>query len=129
MPRGNRLARLKDQQTPKAGGSDRWNHEEEHLGDSVAFDENESAFNHSSSQGSSKRLKKEPREMHHSGQMEQPDNNKAWENGPIGLPTRNDEKRKGRKWTLAIAVPGSVLDNAISHEMKTYIAGIIYWNI
>ena len=41
---------------------------------------------------------------------------------------REEENRiareKGRKWTLAIAVPGSLLHHAQSPEMKTYVSGI-----
>jgi len=45
-----------------------------------------------------------------------------------GLDTEgaSDEKEvTGRKWTVSIAIPASVLNNAISLEMRTYIAGQI----
>ena len=34
-----------------------------------------------------------------------------------------DKEDLGRKWTVSIAVPASLLNNAISAEMRTYIAG------
>ena len=34
-----------------------------------------------------------------------------------------DKEDVGRKWTISIAVPASLLNNAISPEMRTYIAG------
>ena len=33
---------------------------------------------------------------------------------------------KGRKWTVAIAVPGSLLNNATSQALRTYIAGAVF---
>lgn len=36
-----------------------------------------------------------------------------------------DEKPKGRDWTLSIGLPGSILDNAQSPELRTYLAGQI----
>jgi len=36
-----------------------------------------------------------------------------------------DSKPKGRDWTLSIALPGSILDNAQSPELRTYLAGQI----
>lgn len=36
-----------------------------------------------------------------------------------------DKEDLGRKWTVSIAVPASLLNNAISAEMRTYIAGQI----
>jgi len=35
------------------------------------------------------------------------------------------EVKKGRDWTLSIALPGSILDNAQSPELRTYLAGQI----
>ena len=35
------------------------------------------------------------------------------------------DEGKGRKWTLSIAVPGSLLNNATSPSMRTYIAGTV----
>ncbi|KAM6984649.1 putative methyltransferase C9orf114 homolog [Aplochiton taeniatus] len=35
------------------------------------------------------------------------------------------EKKKGRQYTVSIALPGSVLDNAQSTELRTYLAGQI----
>jgi len=37
----------------------------------------------------------------------------------------NDEAKPGREWTLSIALPGSILDNAQSPELRTYVAGQI----
>ncbi|XP_077986898.1 28S rRNA (uridine-N(3))-methyltransferase-like [Glandiceps talaboti] len=39
----------------------------------------------------------------------------------------NKDKKKqfGRKWTVSIALPGSILDNAQSPELRTYLAGQI----
>jgi len=36
------------------------------------------------------------------------------------------DEDKGRKWTLSIAVPGSLLNNATSPTMRTYIAGKVH---
>lgn len=36
----------------------------------------------------------------------------------------HDERRsKGRAWTLSMAIPGSIIDNAQTKELKTYLAG------
>lgn len=35
------------------------------------------------------------------------------------------DEGKGRKWSLSIAVPGSLLNNATSSSMRTYIAGTV----
>lgn len=32
-------------------------------------------------------------------------------------------KEKGRDWTVSIALPGSIIDNAQSDELRTYLAG------
>lgn len=35
-----------------------------------------------------------------------------------------DEKRQyGRDWTVSIALPGSIIENAQSDELRTYLAG------
>nr|XP_054769345.1 putative methyltransferase C9orf114 homolog [Lytechinus pictus] len=34
-----------------------------------------------------------------------------------------EEDKQGRPWTLSIALPGSILDNAQSPELRTYLAG------
>lgn len=39
--------------------------------------------------------------------------------------TIDAETSKGRAWTISIAVPGSILDNAQSWELRTYLAGQI----
>lgn len=36
-----------------------------------------------------------------------------------------DEKTSGRDYTISIALPGSILDNAQSPELRTYLAGQI----
>ena len=36
---------------------------------------------------------------------------------------KEDNQDIGRKWTISIALPVSLLSNAISNEMRTYIAG------
>ncbi|CAI5713127.1 unnamed protein product [Peronospora destructor] len=36
---------------------------------------------------------------------------------------RNERAMKGRAYTLSLAVPGSILDNAQTKELKTYLAG------
>lgn len=33
------------------------------------------------------------------------------------------KEEKGRGWTLSIALPGSIVDNAQSDELRTYLAG------
>ena len=32
-------------------------------------------------------------------------------------------KQHGRDWTVSIALPGSIIDNAQSDELRTYLAG------
>merc|ERR1719476_141755 len=39
--------------------------------------------------------------------------------------TSREEEKVGRDWTLSIALPGSILDNAQSPELRTYLAGQI----
>lgn len=78
------------------------------------------AFNHSTH--GSKRLKRGPREK---TLCEQTDGEEVegleMEGGAKG---EGDSGNKGRQWTLAIAVPASLLDGALTHEMKTYITGV-----
>ena len=39
------------------------------------------------------------------------------------LPETQNDVGRGRKWTVAIAVPASILNNATSPEMRSYFAG------
>lgn len=110
--------------------SDRW--PDEHPLDpanSAAFNERKAAFDHFSPKA--KRLKRG--EEHHQQHQEQKEGQaKARKmskpDGQVEGETlegdANDGPDKGRPWTLAIAIPGSMLDNATSHEMKTYITGV-----
>jgi hypothetical protein len=34
-----------------------------------------------------------------------------------------EEAKKGRNFTVSIAIPGSIIGNIISRELKTYVAG------
>jgi len=38
---------------------------------------------------------------------------------------QHEEKEHGRDFTLSVAVPGSILDNAQSPDLRTYLAGQI----
>lgn len=34
-----------------------------------------------------------------------------------------EREQRGRDWTVSIALPGSIVDNAQSDELRTYVAG------
>ena len=99
---------------PETSGADRWSDDDEHR----PVDSNESskaAFDHFSP--------KPPKRLKRASKKEEEDAQHQEE--PIGATNDDDSAAEGgRHWTLALAVPGSLLDRAISHEMKTYISGI-----
>lgn len=39
----------------------------------------------------------------------------------------NPEEKKGRSFTLSIAIPGSIMSKVPSKELKTYVAGQVNW--
>jgi len=47
------------------------------------------------------------------------------EGGPGGAQGPKKKKIKGRSWTVSIALPGSIISNAQSSELKSYLAGQI----
>eukprot|EP01029_Cantina_marsupialis_P001633 TRINITY_DN1143_c0_g1_i1.p1 TRINITY_DN1143_c0_g1~~TRINITY_DN1143_c0_g1_i1.p1 ORF type:complete len:328 (-),score=91.00 TRINITY_DN1143_c0_g1_i1:1158-2141(-) len=46
-------------------------------------------------------------------------------NEPVNIHPQTREEQVGRKWTISIALPGSIIDNVQSRHLRAYVAGQI----